>query len=236
MAGKTSRRAFIATGVAAAGSMLLCSKTKKEHSLGLAPRVQRNSAAQDRGEQTQSTRLKKITDDEAFRASRTSMMRRMTFWANAHPYSAQYLCPRSYYYASPAEKAPPQPAGQQRARAELAGNVDTIDPIEERTVDVAFELGGEQAAPPAGWARDYVLVGNGWIKDGDYNSEFSKTVLPLPSRSGPAQPPCSLKISHGPLSLVKNTRVLRSSFSLRSASSEADTALLDRERVLIGRA
>ena len=41
---------------------------------------------------------------------------------------------------------------------------------------------GEQPAPPAGWARDYVLVGNGWIKDGDYNSEFSKTVLPLPSR------------------------------------------------------
>lgn len=40
----------------------------------------------------------------------------------------------------------------------------------------------EQPAPPAGWARDYVLVGNGWIKDGDYNSEFSKTVLPLPSR------------------------------------------------------
>ena len=39
-----------------------------------------------------------------------------------------------------------------------------------------------QPAPPAGWARDYVLVGNGWIKDGDYNSEFSKTVLPLPSR------------------------------------------------------
>ena len=40
----------------------------------------------------------------------------------------------------------------------------------------------EQPAPPPGWVRDYVLVGNGWIKDGDYNSEFSKTVLPLPSR------------------------------------------------------
>ncbi|MET0646064.1 MAG: FG-GAP-like repeat-containing protein [Pyrinomonadaceae bacterium] len=40
----------------------------------------------------------------------------------------------------------------------------------------------EQPPPPAGWERDYVLVGNGWIKDGDYNSEFSKTVLPLPSR------------------------------------------------------
>ena len=40
----------------------------------------------------------------------------------------------------------------------------------------------ERPAPPEGWARDYVLIGNGWIKDGDYNSMFSKTVLPLPSR------------------------------------------------------
>ena len=38
----------------------------------------------------------------------------------------------------------------------------------------------EQTAPPAGWVRDYVIVGDGWIKDGDYNSTFSKTVLPLP--------------------------------------------------------
>lgn len=36
------------------------------------------------------------------------------------------------------------------------------------------------APPPAGWVRDYVIVGDGWIKDGDYNSTFSKTVLPLP--------------------------------------------------------
>jgi Tfp pilus assembly protein PilF len=40
----------------------------------------------------------------------------------------------------------------------------------------------EQQPPPAGWARDYVLVGNGWIKDGDFNSMWSKTVLPLPTR------------------------------------------------------
>ena len=39
------------------------------------------------------------------------------------------------------------------------------------------------AAPPAGWVRDYVIVGDGWIKDGDYNSTFSKTVLPLPYRA-----------------------------------------------------
>lgn len=38
----------------------------------------------------------------------------------------------------------------------------------------------EQPPPPAGWVRDYVIAGDGWIKDGDYNSTFSKTVLPLP--------------------------------------------------------
>jgi len=35
-------------------------------------------------------------------------------------------------------------------------------------------------APPSGWVRDFVIAGDGWIKDGDYNSTFSKTVLPLP--------------------------------------------------------
>ena len=34
--------------------------------------------------------------------------------------------------------------------------------------------------PAAGWVRDYVIAGDGWIKDGDYNSTYSKTVLPLP--------------------------------------------------------
>jgi hypothetical protein len=34
--------------------------------------------------------------------------------------------------------------------------------------------------PLAGWKRDYVMIGDGWIKDGDFNSVYSKTVLPLP--------------------------------------------------------
>jgi hypothetical protein len=34
----------------------------------------------------------------------------------------------------------------------------------------------------AGFTRDYVMVGDGWIKDGDLNSTFSKTVTPLPYR------------------------------------------------------
>jgi tetratricopeptide (TPR) repeat protein len=38
----------------------------------------------------------------------------------------------------------------------------------------------EQPAPPQGWVRDYIIMGDGWIKDGDYNSTFSRTVLPLP--------------------------------------------------------
>jgi tetratricopeptide (TPR) repeat protein len=38
----------------------------------------------------------------------------------------------------------------------------------------------EQAPPPPGWVRDFILMGDGWIKDGDYNSTFSRTVLPLP--------------------------------------------------------
>ncbi|HZD50245.1 MAG TPA: FG-GAP-like repeat-containing protein [Silvibacterium sp.] len=37
-----------------------------------------------------------------------------------------------------------------------------------------------QPPPPAGWVRDYVIAGDGWIKDGDYNTTYSRTVLPLP--------------------------------------------------------
>jgi Tfp pilus assembly protein PilF len=36
------------------------------------------------------------------------------------------------------------------------------------------------APPPLGWVRDYVIAGDGWIKDGDYNSTYSQTVQPLP--------------------------------------------------------
>jgi hypothetical protein len=37
--------------------------------------------------------------------------------------------------------------------------------------------------PEQGWARDFVLVGDGWEKDGDYNTGHSQTVLPLPSHA-----------------------------------------------------
>ena len=31
--------------------------------------------------------------------------------------------------------------------------------------------------------RDFVLVGDGWVKDGDFNTTFSRTVLPLPTHA-----------------------------------------------------
>jgi tetratricopeptide (TPR) repeat protein len=43
----------------------------------------------------------------------------------------------------------------------------------------------EQPAPKPGWQRDFVLIGDGWEKDGDYNTSFSDTVLPLPSHGHP---------------------------------------------------
>jgi Tfp pilus assembly protein PilF len=51
------------------------------------------------------------------------------------------------------------------------------------------------AAPPPGWVRDYVLAGDGWIKDGDYNSAYSQTVLPYPhhARRNYDGPPTSLE-------------------------------------------
>jgi hypothetical protein len=45
----------------------------------------------------------------------------------------------------------------------------------------------EVPAPPAasGVIRDFVVIGDGWEKDGDFNTAFSRTVLPLPThRSG----------------------------------------------------
>jgi Tfp pilus assembly protein PilF len=39
-----------------------------------------------------------------------------------------------------------------------------------------------EAPPPApGMIRDFIVVGDGWVKDGDYNTSFSRTVQPLPT-------------------------------------------------------
>ncbi len=62
---------------------------------------------------------------------------------------------------------------------------ELLQTIDDRYVIVASgdEMSlrfAEQPPPPKGWVRDFILMGDGWIKDGDYNSTFSRTVLPLP--------------------------------------------------------
>ena len=36
------------------------------------------------------------------------------------------------------------------------------------------------SATSNGWTRDFVMIGDGWTKDGDYNCTYAATVLPLP--------------------------------------------------------
>jgi Tfp pilus assembly protein PilF len=49
--------------------------------------------------------------------------------------------------------------------------------------------------PASGLKRDFVVISDGWEKDGDFNTGFSKTVLPLPSHADPAYstPPTTLE-------------------------------------------
>ena len=63
---------------------------------------------------------------------------------------------------------------------------ELIQAVDDRYViaNAGDELALRFAAPPpppAEWKRDFVMIGDGWNKDGDYNTAFSKTVLPLPS-------------------------------------------------------
>ncbi len=41
-----------------------------------------------------------------------------------------------------------------------------------------------EAPPPVpGQVRDFIVIGDGWVKDGDFNTTFSRTVLPLPTHA-----------------------------------------------------
>jgi len=77
---------------------------------------------------------------------------------------------------------------------------ELLDKIDDRVVIV--NSGDElrmrfPAVPPpaAGWTRDYVFIGDGWMKEGDYNFQFSRTVLPMPYHAlkSYTAPPASLE-------------------------------------------
>jgi Tfp pilus assembly protein PilF len=55
----------------------------------------------------------------------------------------------------------------------------------------------QQPPPAPGWVRDYVIAGDGWIKDGDYNTVDSRTVQPLPYHA-------KSLYNHGPDNLLAN--------------------------------
>lgn len=44
-------------------------------------------------------------------------------------------------------------------------------------------------ALPAGWKRDFLIRSTGWVKDGDLNTAFGNTVLPLPFHGMKSYPP-----------------------------------------------
>jgi tetratricopeptide (TPR) repeat protein len=63
---------------------------------------------------------------------------------------------------------------------------ELLDKVDDRYV--IMNAGDELAmrfppppSPPDGWKRDYVWVSDGWVKDGNLNTRFGKTVLPLPA-------------------------------------------------------
>jgi hypothetical protein len=63
---------------------------------------------------------------------------------------------------------------------ELLQKVDDRYVIMNAGDEIAMRFSVPQGPPP-GWKRDFVWVCDGWAKDGDLNTHFSKTVLPLPA-------------------------------------------------------
>ena len=65
---------------------------------------------------------------------------------------------------------------------ELLTGVDDRYVIMNAGDEMRLRFPAGQAAQ-AGWRRDFVLIGDGWEKDGDYNTGYSSTVTPLPTHA-----------------------------------------------------
>jgi hypothetical protein len=65
-----------------------------------------------------------------------------------------------------------------------------------------LRLAFPEAPPlPPGFVRDFILVGDGWVKDGDYNTVASRTVLPLPTHRSPTYAESAGRLEDDPMYL-----------------------------------
>ena len=69
-----------------------------------------------------------------------------------------------------------------------------MDVVDDRYVimNAGDELALQFPEVPAvdlGMKRDFVLIGDGWVKDGDYNTTAGKYVRPLPAHDEPGYAP-----------------------------------------------
>ena len=100
----------------------------------------------------------------------------------------------------------PDASTPERARYELAGTTprwrdlegyhtrfgdvrELVDGVDDRyaILNAGDELAVRFAVPPPpapGTTRSFVWLADGWEKDGDFNTTFSRTVLPLPTHAG----------------------------------------------------
>ena len=82
---------------------------------------------------------------------------------------------------------------------------ELLDGVDDRYVimNAGDELRLRFNAPPppsAGMVRDFVFIGDGWEKDGDFNTTHSKTVGPLPSHDQPVYDThASSRLEHDPV-------------------------------------
>ena len=55
--------------------------------------------------------------------------------------------------------------------------------------EVTIDFDAKNLPPlPKGWKRDFLIYSEGWVKDGDMNTEYGQTVAPLPFHNMPSYP------------------------------------------------
>ena len=69
--------------------------------------------------------------------------------------------------------------------------------------------------------RDFVLIGDGWVKDGDYNTTASRTVLPLPTHASGRYVEGTGRLEDDPVYRAHPRRLRALPYALRPAGAGA---------------